>query len=188
MKICRRCAHTRRRGEFPQTDVRTPHSDARRAQNAKLQFSNAKHSVRRSRANRLEFGLWTFGICTLGVSPPPRLRRLPDWLCSRPEAEWGFVMRYRSATVAELHGLPCYCRIKWKEPQEHAEKTAPPAPSASPNPVHPLTMTWRGWRGRARHNPTCRVGACADLVHEVAASSDPTTNNSFPIAPPHHPR
>ena len=25
MKVCRRCAHTRRRGEFLQTDVRTPH-------------------------------------------------------------------------------------------------------------------------------------------------------------------
>ena len=50
-------------------------------------------------------------------------------------------MRYRSATVAGLHGLPCDCRIKWKEPQERADTTAAPPHPASPNPVHPLTMT-----------------------------------------------
>jgi hypothetical protein len=77
--------------------------------------------------------------------PPPRLRfrHAGNWLCSRPEAEWGFVMRYRSATVAGLHGLPCDCRIKWKEPQERADTTAAPPHPASPNPVHPLTMTRR---------------------------------------------
>ena len=60
----------------------------------------------RTRTGVVSFGRQMFG---LRIWPRPRLHRLPDWLCSRPEAEWGSVMRYRSATVAGLHGLPCDC-------------------------------------------------------------------------------
>jgi hypothetical protein len=140
MKVCRRCAHTRRRGEFLQTRC----SDSACVRGA--QVPSIKCQVSRTDHRLAPFGILSLVTCHFPLArsarPRPRLRRLPDWLCSRPEAEWRSVMRYRSATVAGFHGLPCDCWIDWKEPQERGrEITYIAAPRASPNPVHRLTMT-----------------------------------------------
>jgi len=37
-------------------------------------------------------------------------------------------MRYRSATVAGLHGLPCATDEEWKEPQDDPSNRQPPPP------------------------------------------------------------
>ena len=105
-----RTAHAKMRPtrEHPRTDLRTSHLWRALRANAKRQWSNFKASRRDGAA---DFGVWPFGFWDLlRAARPPRLRlhRLrTDWLYPREfTARWKFVMRNRSATVADSHGLP----------------------------------------------------------------------------------
>lgn len=128
MKICRRHAHTRQRSEFRQPDVRTPH------------FLRAAHKSQRPMAKFQKddsawplfvwtLAIWNFDICTQRVyslppSPPTTCRRLVlPGACRR----WGFVMRYRSATVAGFHGLLCFVELIKKNSRDAPTKTPPPS-------------------------------------------------------------
>lgn len=58
------------------------------------------------------FGLRIYAAIVRRASPPPSPWIAPDWLCSVLTHKWGSVTRYRSATVAGSHGLPCICEQK----------------------------------------------------------------------------
>ena len=111
MKICRERAHTRPRSENRQPDVRTPHF-ARSAR----KVSSFKEPSIKGAASSWYLLLVTFLLRAPRAHLPPRLRPRMDRELALPGAcrRYGFVMRYRSATVAGLHGLPCVCRVDEK--------------------------------------------------------------------------
>jgi len=105
-----RPAHAKMRPtrEHPRTDLRTSHLWRALRANAKRQRPNFNAGRHKGAA---DFGVWTFGLWDLPrAARPPHLRlhRLrTDWLYPREfTARWKFVMRNRSATVADSHGLP----------------------------------------------------------------------------------
>jgi hypothetical protein len=111
MKFSRAPAQSGDTREQSGADVRTPHC-ALRAQNLK---TPKVQSSKRHRGLRplLHFGIWrlAFVICALGAFSSPLAFTSGEPKIGFARAlvgrALGFVMRYRSATVAGFHGLPC---------------------------------------------------------------------------------
>jgi len=80
-----------------------------RAQRAKSKTQKIKAPKKEARQRAvLKFVFLVFEICSAsrGRLTPAFTGRLADWLFHAFSARWRFVMRYRSATVADSHGLP----------------------------------------------------------------------------------
>ncbi|HTB79941.1 MAG TPA: hypothetical protein VK717_03540 [Opitutaceae bacterium] len=102
--------------EPPGPDVRTPHFRAPNAQISKRQGPNLK-IVRgpAGRRNFLEFGgleFLNFARSRASSLLAFTRARAPIGFARAAEAaRWESVMRYRSATVAGFHGLPCFPEV-----------------------------------------------------------------------------
>ena len=104
--------------------------DARKFQNFNFQTPKKQNDpVGRGHFWDLTIEIWRLHASARFSSPPPS----PPTTCRRlalPGAcrQWGSVMRYRSATVAEFHGLLCFVEL--------IERT-----SGTPSPKRPSAST-----------------------------------------------
>ena len=96
----------RRTRERPREGLRTSH--LKRTSCAKVQVTRAKcQEIQRHSRSLLELETCHLTLRALSAQPHLRLHRPAGRLAlSRVSAQWRFVMRYRSATVADSHGLP----------------------------------------------------------------------------------